>query len=350
MQERRRITSAYTATAVLGGLAAGGIAYLLWMRANREHRRARGGLTSCWVKVDDLKLHARISVDPAPDEHSSVVLVHGLGMSSRYMVPLLEHLAREFRVYAPDLPGFGLSDKPPRALTVPELADCLYGFMQAMGLRRAALVGNSLGCEIVVEFANRYPGLADRLVLQGPTPDLDARSVYRQAALLVLTGLFERWSLAWVAVSDYFRGGVRRYIATYRNMMEHRIGHKLGHVQAPTLVVWGTRDYLIPYTTVEQMARALPDSKLVVVRGAAHGMNYSHPCCFVAAISPFLSEGHVGPPAPPHARRHLQDGAPATRATHFTTDNRSPAPRSPLPNLPRSSRACAIHQGRTDVR
>ncbi len=130
-------------------------------------------------------------------------------MSSRYMIPLARHLAPEIRVYAPDLPGFGLSDNPARALTVPELADALSAFMDAVGLRRAAFVGNSLGCEILVEFARRYPERVERLVLQGPTPDPEVRSVLQQVILFLITGLFERWSLAWVALSDYLRSGVR---------------------------------------------------------------------------------------------------------------------------------------------
>ncbi len=288
MEPIRRGTRAYAATAVLG-LAASGLAYLLWMRAAREKRNSLGLLTGCRVRVGELELHARMSASPVPDGGTAVVLVHGLGMSSRYMVPLAQHLGREFRVYAPDLPGFGLSEKPSHALTVPELSHVLRGFMDAVGLRRAALVANSLGCEIVVDLAQRHPALVQTLVLQGPTPDLEGRPMLRQAALLMLTGLFERWSLAWVAVSDYFRGGMSRYIATYHNMVEHRMADKLPRVHVPTLVVWGTRDYLIPYEAVEQMARSLPNAELVVVPGAAHGMNYSHPARFAAVISPFLS-------------------------------------------------------------
>ncbi|WP_292510847.1 alpha/beta fold hydrolase, partial [Methylobacterium sp.] len=66
-------------------------------------------------------VYARVSINPVPDNRLPVILVHGLGMSSRYMIPLARHLAPHFRVYAPDLPGFGLSDKPHRALTVREL-------------------------------------------------------------------------------------------------------------------------------------------------------------------------------------------------------------------------------------
>jgi 2-hydroxy-6-oxonona-2,4-dienedioate hydrolase len=99
-----------------------------------------GRLESRWVTVDGLPVHARVSVDPVPDGFPALVLVHGLGVSGRYMVPTAERLAPHFRVYAPDLPGFGRSGKPSRVLNLTELADALAGWMRAAGLERAALL------------------------------------------------------------------------------------------------------------------------------------------------------------------------------------------------------------------
>ncbi len=233
-------------------------------------------------------MHARVSVDPVPRDRLPVILVHGLGMSSRYMIPLAKHLAPHVQVYAPDLPGFGLSDKPCHVLTVRELADALAAWMRANGLERAALVGNSLGCEVLVELALAHPGCVDRLVLQGPTPDPDARGIVRQLLGFLAAALFERWSLVWVALTDYARSGVRRYVLTARSMIGNRIGEKLPRVAQPTLVVWGTRDYIVPSAFVRRMAGLLPRGSLAVIPGAAHGINYSHPRAFAAVLLPFL--------------------------------------------------------------
>ena len=78
-----------------------------------------------------MRVFARVSSEPGSGRSAPVVLVHGQVISSRYMVPTAELLAPEFRVFAPDLPGFGLSGKPKRVLTVPELADALTGWMKA---------------------------------------------------------------------------------------------------------------------------------------------------------------------------------------------------------------------------
>jgi 2-hydroxy-6-oxonona-2,4-dienedioate hydrolase len=109
-----------------------------------------------------------------------VVLVHGLIVSGRYMVPTAELPAAHYRVFVPDPPGFGKSEKPPRTLDVAGLSDSLAAWMGEGGLDRAALVGNPFGCQIIVELAVRHPERVERAVLQGPTTDPQARTALRQ--------------------------------------------------------------------------------------------------------------------------------------------------------------------------
>jgi 2-hydroxy-6-oxonona-2,4-dienedioate hydrolase len=85
------------------------------------------------------------------------------------MVPTLSQLAPHYHLYAPDLPGFGKSDKPPHALNVCELSDSLAAWIGEIGLQRATLVGNSFGCQVIVDLAVRHPERVKRTVLQGPT-------------------------------------------------------------------------------------------------------------------------------------------------------------------------------------
>ena len=92
--------------------------------------------------------------------------MHGYGMSSRYMMPLALELARDFAVYAPDLPGFGRSSKPRKVLDMVELADALAAWMACISLRRAVMVGNSMARQVIVEFAVRHSDRVDCLVLQ----------------------------------------------------------------------------------------------------------------------------------------------------------------------------------------
>ncbi len=274
--------------AAMAGAVAFGLAVVRSAAGRRARQGRQGRLAARYDRVGGISMHARVSVGSVPEHRLPVILIHGLGMSSRYIIPLAEHLAPHLRVYAPDLPGFGLSDKPPGALTVRQLVDALAAWMQALGLERAALVGNSLGCEVLVELALVHPHLVDRLVLQGPTPDPEARGIARQIAGFFLIAPFEHWSLAWVALTDYARSGIRRYLQTLRSMVDNHIGKKASRVSQPALVVWGTRDYIVPYAFVTNLAASLPQGRLAVIPGAAHGINYSHPEAFTAASLPFL--------------------------------------------------------------
>src|SRR3546814_13579827 len=92
------------------------------------------------------------------------------------MAPLIAKLAPDFDVYAPDLPGFGKSWKPRKVLGITALADALAAWMAQLGLPPSVLVGNSLGCNILVEFAPRHAKRVKCLVLQGPSLDPNARN------------------------------------------------------------------------------------------------------------------------------------------------------------------------------
>ncbi len=90
-----------------------------------------GTFYSTWTGVDGLEMHAKVSVAPDPPADApTVVIVHGLGLSHRYLMPTAERLAPLARVFVPDLPGFGKSDKPERVLDVTELGDVLAAWMR----------------------------------------------------------------------------------------------------------------------------------------------------------------------------------------------------------------------------
>ncbi|MEV4456576.1 alpha/beta fold hydrolase [Microbispora sp. NPDC049633] len=105
-----------------------------------------------------------------------MVLVHGLAVSHRYMMPLAVRLAARHPVRVVDLPGFGLSGKPARTLDLPEMADRLAEWLETADAAPAVLLGNSFGCQVAVEVAVRHPTLARGLVLAGPITDAHARS------------------------------------------------------------------------------------------------------------------------------------------------------------------------------
>lgn len=252
-----------------------------------------GRLESRWTTVQGYSLHWRVSVDPVPACAPAVVLVHGYGVSSRYMVPTARLLAPHYCVYAPDLPGWAKSPKPAHVLDLPELADVLVAWMEAVGLDRAAMIGNSMGCQIIVDAAVRYPERIDRTVLIGPTVDPQNRTVLQQASRILLDMLFEAPSQPFLVAWDYLVFGPRQAWRTAQYALADRIEEKLPRVQIPTLVVRGEYDPIAPQRWADEAARLLPWGQLVVIRGVGHTVNYSAPEKLVRVVRPFLSDGRA---------------------------------------------------------
>ncbi len=235
-------------------------------------------------------MHARVSRESSPKGRAAVVLVHGLVVSSLYMVPTAKRLAPHYRVFAPDLPGFGRSERPPGVLDVAGLSDALSDWMGAVGLERAALVGNSMGCQIIADLAVRHPVRVERAVLQGPTMDPGAKSVPRQVGRFLLDVPREPLSLLAIEGLDLFRAGVGRSWRTFRYALEDPIEGKLPHVRVPTLVVGGARDPIVSQRWAKEVTGLLPMGRLSVIPGAAHATNYGRATAFAHVVRGFLDE------------------------------------------------------------
>lgn len=240
--------------------------------------------------VNGLGMHARVSGGGASGG-PPVVLVHGLVVSGRYMVPLMDELASSHAVYAPDLPGFGRSEGPARALDVAGLADALAAWMRAVGLRRVVLVGNSMGCQVIVCLVARHPGLVEKVVLQGPVMDPRARTMPPQIGRFLLDTLREPPALIAIESLDLLRAGAGRSLLTFRHALKDPIEERLPRMRVPALVVHGSRDRISPRRWAEEVARLLPDGRLVELPGAPHAANYSAPAEFARAVRSFLAGG-----------------------------------------------------------
>ncbi len=253
---------------------------------------AQGELRSTWTTIGGVRMHARVSTGPVPPG-PPVVLVHGLGVSSRYMIPTARLLAPAFRVYAPDLPGSGRSGKPWRVLDIDALADALAGWLRATGLRDAILIGNSLGCQTIAALVLRYPGLTARAVFIGPTMDPQARTTRQEFWRLLVDSYREAPSQPFLTLLDYWLTGPYRTWRTLQYGLHDPLEAKLPRIRIPTLVVRGAHDPIVPQDWAAAVARLLPCGRLVVIPGGAHTVNYSTPQRLVRVLRPFL-QAQVG--------------------------------------------------------
>lgn len=258
------------------------------------------GLQASQVEAGGYRIFARLVGPPAPPGAAAiapviapVILVHGLVISSRYMTPLALALlhqagAGRLRILAPDLPGFGESAKPPRVLSLAELAEALHLWLKAQAIGKAILIGNSFGCQVITQLAVMHPEVIDRLVLQGPTTDPAARSLPRQVWRDLVNQRREPGGVARIARIDYAKAGLGRAFATMRICIRDRPEERLPLITAPALVVHGTRDPVVPQAWAERVAALLPQGRITYVAGGTHTLNYAYPAEMAAAILPFI--------------------------------------------------------------
>lgn len=218
-----------------------------------------------------------------------VVMVHGLGVAGDYFLPFAGVLARLRQVHLLDLPGYGTTPKPPRPLTVPELADVAARTVTGLRLVDPILVGQSMGCQVVVDAIAARPGLCAAYVLIGPTVDPDAHSTIRLAARLARNLMRETAANNLVVLRDYARMGMARFLRTSRYMLADRIEVNIAGCTMPGLVVRGGRDPIAPAGWVRRLAALAPDAAAAEVPGAAHNVQYTHPDELAKICAPFLS-------------------------------------------------------------
>lgn len=185
-----------------------------------------------------------------------LVLVHGLSGSWRWWSRLLELLAVRRRVHVVDLPPVR---HPVRAA---ELSAWLVRWLDAVGLERADIAGHSLGGLVAAELAATHPERVRRLVLVAPAGIPCGRSLTRRAVPLVGTLYAVRRSLPMIT-ADALRTGPLAMARGIAFVSSRDLRADLAGVRAPTLLVWGERDRLVPPRIADEWQQLVPDVRLV---------------------------------------------------------------------------------------
>ena len=234
-------------------------------------------LKEVWTRLDGRRLLYRTNSGPTPPGAPTLVHVHGFAVSGRYLMPTAWRLAPDFPTFVPDLPGFGRSQRPPHPFTIPQLADALARFMDAVGLERAVLLGNSLGCPITAQFVHAHRDRIQGAIFCSPAGGLYNQPFLRGVSQLLRVFLREPLDLAPVTAGDYLHYGVLPSINLARSMLAQPTLERIAEMTVPTLIVLGSRDPLVNESRARVMAPQLPHVTAVVIDGAAHALNWSHP-------------------------------------------------------------------------
>jgi pimeloyl-ACP methyl ester carboxylesterase len=226
------------------------------------------GFRSRWTEVGGVRTHERCG--PRPDG-LPVVLLHGLAVSHRYLMPTARALADRFPVVVPDLPGFGSSAKPHPAYDVGRHAAHLSAWLDARALTRICLVGHSFGAEIAARLAVLRPDLVAALVLASPTTDPTARTrrglIRRWAADLCVEA---PWQTA-VLARDVADAKPWRVLATVGYSVRNPVEQDLSRLPVAPLVLGGELDPVAPLRWRASVA-AMTGGTCVTIPRAAHNV------------------------------------------------------------------------------
>lgn len=230
-----------------------------------------------------------------------LVLHHSTGNPG--WIPLYGRLAEQFTTYVPDLPGYGQSERPEWARSPRDLASILLFMLDELQLPEVAVLGLGLGGWVGAEMAVQQQSRISSLVIVGaPGIQPDEGEIVDQML---------------IDYSEYVRAGFHdesKYVAEFGEQPEQAIAelwdfsremtarlswkpymfsrvlrHLLPGVQTPTLVVWGEHDTIVPISTGEAYAAALPNGRLERVASAGHLIDLEQPQQLVTLVS-----GHVG--------------------------------------------------------
>lgn len=222
-----------------------------------------------------------------------LILVHGLSGSTRWWVRNISAFAEHYTVYLVDLPGFGTLARTQR-FVLSEAADWLLDWFHAIGLQRADWLGHSMGGYICLQIAARQPEIVDRFVLAAPALLPQGHSWESYLLPLVAAARYMRPSFLPILLTDALRAGPLTLLRATKDLLSKDIRKDAQAVKAPTLLIWGQNDTIIPPVLGDLLHEAIPASHLLILKGAGHVVMFDRPRAFNEAVLKFLAGNLVG--------------------------------------------------------
>jgi pimeloyl-ACP methyl ester carboxylesterase len=235
-----------------------------------------------------------------------LLFLHGSGDAGRWQ-PVHDGLARDHDVIRPDHPGYGFSDERSGIDSVHDLAFFYLDLLDELGVDRVDVVGSSLGGWIAADLATIEPGRIAHLVLIGSTglrvegsgqpdefvlePAAAIEAIYAGAgARRTATEAFDALEEDPAAMERYLRNRITTaHLAWTPYFHDPKLELRLHRVAAPTLLVWGSEDGLVPVAHGHRWAELLPQARLEIVEDSGHLPQVEQTERFLELVRPFLA-------------------------------------------------------------
>ena len=236
---------------------------------------------------------------------AAVLLLHAWTESSACFDRVLQAVPLMLRVFAMDQRGHGDADKPVDGYALVNFADDIEAFMDAVGLRSAVLLGSSSGGYVAQQVAMQVPHRVDGLVLVGAPRSLQGRPAFADEVDRLTDPVDPTWveeSLTWFPryrdvpdwyIKDRIRDGLRVpahvWMASLSGLTAAVPPSESGTITAPTLIVWGGRDELLPLQDGYRLAAAIPGSRLIVYEDTGHLVLWEQPERVATDLADFVA-------------------------------------------------------------
>lgn len=228
---------------------------------------------------------------------TTVVLVHGIGMTHSSLDAVQRELPPGVRALNVDLAGFGSTERPKRALGIEQYASDLAELLDRLDAWPVVAAGHSMGSQVVLELARIRPGDLGAIMMVGPVVDPARHSVLRQAADLARDTVREPMPVNALVARDYVRGGVRWYLKVLREMMRYPTLDRMRGCRVPAVIVRGDHDPIARDAWCRQLVAAEgANARLLVVPGDRHVVPRTSPRRLAAELARLagIPDGDVG--------------------------------------------------------
>lgn len=276
--------------------------------AESESASSTGGAQGLRFADVQLKTGVRLRyAEQGAADAPTLILLHGYTDSSFSFSRVMPALAAKYHVYALDQRGHGDSERPANGYSIPDFAADVLAFMDAKGLRRATVVGHSMGSFVAQQVAAIAPERVERLVLVGSATTLRNNVVndLRQAVDALGDGPvpekfvreFQTSTIHQPLPNDFMDRVVaesrkvpgRVWRAAIAGFFADESANRLGQIKAPTLILWGDRETVFPRAEQDALVRQLPNAVLKVYEETGHSPQWERPEQFVKDLEDFMA-------------------------------------------------------------
>lgn len=235
------------------------------------------------VHVNDIDMYYEIQGAGTP-----LIYIPGWGTEITTISVQIADFARKFRVIAIDKRGTGRTDKPDEPYSIEQMADDTLGIMDAAGIRRAHIVGNSMGSMIAQQIAAEYPDRVNGLVLHVGFTRIPFVVKTLMNLMLYLPGSKKKVEEGMAIILGQKYPPTRESFRRQGEAVAQFDGRKvIGKIRAPTLIVNASKDQFVPMKITRELAKGIPGAKLILVDGD-HSISWTNPELLLTQVAGFL--------------------------------------------------------------